>query len=112
MKKYIMIMFVVVLLAVSVSAAMEWDNVGVYDKDTKTIDIRNALGFPIIGDSIAEVQLIRNTDKCVYHCSAVMKLTLKEDYEEPLQKLLFENTKGSEIDIKSSEINFIEYEDY
>jgi len=95
-----------------ISAAWEWDNVGVYDEQTKTIDIRNALNFPIVGDSIAEIQLIRNTNKCVYHCSAVMKLTLKEDYENPLQNLIFENTKGNKINIKSYDISFIEYENY
>ena len=100
------------LLVVPLISAWEWDNVGVYDKQTKTIDIKNALNLPILGDSIAEVQLIRNTDKCVYHCSAVMKLTLKEDYKDPLSKLVFEDSEGKEINIKDYEISFIEYEDY
>ena len=100
------------LLVMPLISAWEWDNIGVYNEQTKTVDIKNALNFPVIGDSIAEVQLIRNTEKCVYHCSAVMKLTLKKDYENPLSELVFENIQGEEISIENYEINFIEYENY
>jgi len=107
------IMQVIVLLSlfslflVGTVSAWEFDNIGLYDEGTKTMDIRNAFALPIIGDSIAEVQLIRNTDICVYHCEAIMKVTLKEDYKDPLNELIFKDGN-----IKNYEMLFVEFEKY
>ncbi len=58
MKKLFMLMFMLILLVGTISA-FEFDNIGNYDEETQTIDIRNSiLGIPFLQlDKIAEVKL-------------------------------------------------------
>jgi len=57
-KKILIFMFMLVLLVGPISA-FEFDNIGTYDKETQTIDVRNSiLGIPFLQlDKIAEVKL-------------------------------------------------------
>ncbi len=60
MKKIFILMFVMVLLVGTVSAA-EWDNGGRYNKETKTMTIKNGcdpFGLVCFGDDIAEAKLL------------------------------------------------------
>lgn len=73
--------FIFAILMCSVVSATEWDNIYIYDENTRTATIINALGF---GNEIAKVKLL--SDYNVYVMQgydrkvAEFEIDLKEDY--------------------------------
>lgn len=57
MKKLILLMFCMVFLIGSVSAAWNWDNVKSYDEDTNTVTIKNSVLKLLPTGTVAKVQL-------------------------------------------------------
>jgi len=108
MKKILLILMFAILLVGTVSA-MEWDNIGKYSEEDNSVKIQNSF-FKLFGyGELATVTLVENTDFCFSECHAIIKLELKGDYENPLDKFDFINgDKEFDLDYK---IELIDYED-
>ncbi len=91
MKKLLIVMFLVILLAGTVSAA-EWDNVKKYNPETKTVTIKNSILRIIPTSEIATIQLKTPIDYQVprgYQKVAEFELESFVDYENALQEIDF-----------------------
>ena len=77
MKKLMLMMFIIVLLVGTVSALTltTWDNIKYYDKETKTITIRNNF----ILEVLERATLTSNTYNCASECKAEKEITLYKD---------------------------------
>src|SRR3990167_6290380 len=81
------VLLVAFLAVLPMVSALDWDNVKSYDKETKTIIVKNALG---LGSTLAEITLLDNTDYCLVNCEANIKLNLlSSDYKNPISNLEF-----------------------
>jgi hypothetical protein len=97
MKKILLFLLIGVFL-ISFSSAMEWDNVGSYDKDIKTITIENALG---LGSTIGGAQLNTPLNYRVspgYQKVAEFDLWAYEDYNDVLKNMEFYDKNYAEWD--------------
>ena len=106
MKKIIASLMLIVLLMVAMSgivSAWDWDNV-LTTKESETkypiLIIENALG---LGDDIVRMELIKNTDQCLFNCHAIIDISIYEEIA------LF--NESSFID-KKGRIKFLEYNIY
>lgn len=96
-KKILLSMFCIVLLLGSVSAAFEFDNRKDYDPSEKKITVKNFFG---LGDTIANIKLIQNTDYCIINCNATIQLDLYQNYNHPLKAInIYLPDKTTEVEI-------------
>jgi len=116
--KKIVLTLILGMFLISCVSAFEIDNWKSYDDSTKTVTINNAFG---LGEQLAQVTLISNTNYCIVNCEANLKLDLKVDYENPFKELNFYKFKSNgnllDRDLKDYEIlvrtgSFIEEQEY
>jgi hypothetical protein len=96
MKKLILLLCIVLLVG-TVSAA-EWDNVKDYDEKTKTVTVKNALGLPFFGSTIATIKLNTPLNYYVprgYQKVAEFELSLYEDYTTAFKELELYDMKNN-----------------
>ncbi len=107
MKKLILIMFTIMFL-MPFTSAFEFDNVGFYDEETKTITIKNAFGLPELlgGFTIATIKLdtplVYNVIDIGNSVQLVAEFTITNNfngYKKALKNMQFydNNNFGSEI---------------
>lgn len=93
----ILMLFIVMIMAVSMVSALDFDNVKTYDKVKKEITIDNSFG---LGKTLAKYKLISNTDQCLIDCSAEGIAVLSSE------DMLFRSMKFKDKADKEKEINF------
>jgi hypothetical protein len=67
------------IFLISFASALNWDNVKQFEKGDKPYGkytIKNSFGF---GETIAEIELLKNTDKCGEDCSAEKEIVMKKE---------------------------------
>ena len=103
MKKLFVIMFVVILLAGSVSA-FEFDNVGNYNEETKTMTIKNAFG---LGEDLVDAKLNSENHEVIkllgYVKIAEVEVVGKTDYGTFFNEMRSYNVKDN---LEELNINF------
>lgn len=102
MKKLFIITLLAVCFVVSILpgvSALSFDNVKSYDAEKKEITITNAFG---LGDVLAKIQLIDNTDDCLTECSATFNATIYSDSEDFMNELVFKNVEDVNQNIEYS----------
>jgi len=96
MKKLFILMFVMILLIGTVSA-LDIDDVKDYNKENKTYTLKNALGLPLIGKTIAELELKTPQNNLVpigYQKVAEIEIRNKNfDYENIINGIELYNIK-------------------
>ncbi len=75
MKKILLLLFLGVFL-IGIVSAFTFDNIKSYEKETKTITIKNAFG---LGEDLEKATLISNTYNCAERCGAEKEITLYDD---------------------------------
>lgn len=114
----ILIVLVMCMFMISLGSAWEWDNRGNYNADTKTMEIRNALG---LGTVVSEIKLITPLDHKVplgYQKVAEIQIINADDYNDALKQILFydkrKNMQGieKEFDYKVKETKAVRVKDY
>ncbi len=124
MKKLFVLMFLMIFLVGNVSA-MEWDNAGRYNEETKTMTIKNGcdpFGLVCLGSDIADIQLLSELQVHFryegYKKVAEMKVTIYEDYNNAFKELELFNKKDRnkkflrDYDFKVLETEEISVDDY
>ena len=118
MKKLFLVFIMSIFLLTLVSAA-EWDNVGQYDSETKSMYIKNALGY---GDVEAVIHLDTPLSFKVargYQKVAQYTIVSLKDYKDPIKELELFNIKQGmnpisiDVDYKfltSEDVNVSDYE--
>ena len=97
MKKFMLFMFILVLL-VGIISAFEFDNVQDYNSDKKEYTITNALGIPFFGKEIAKIKLNTPLNYEVpigYQKVAEFTVENYDDYVNVFNDMEFYNTKKS-----------------
>jgi len=89
----ILILAIVLYTQIFAVSASEWDNVKSYNPSQKAVTIKNSILGIIPTNEIAKITLVDNTNYCITHCSALIKLELLTDYATPFQSLDFYNSK-------------------
>ncbi len=87
--KRLIVLLLMVMFFISLSSAIEWDNYGTYDKETKTMTINNGLTF---GTDIAKIKLdtpLLNKVPRGYGKVAQFTITNYKDYDNALKILDF-----------------------
>jgi hypothetical protein len=107
MKKFVIVGIVMVLLMMSIGTAMNFDNVGQFEKSSKygKYTIENMFGF---GGNIAEYELTSNTDLCFKSCEAEGVATLYDD-TELFSDVEFRGANGKTLNIKGYEFYVKDY---
>lgn len=102
-KRIFFMLFCMVLLIGSVSAAIPLFNQKEYDTQTKTATIRNWFG---LGTEVATIKLTDNTDYCLINCEAVMYVDLNTETKGStlFERVRFFDTNRKLTEIKSYEI--------
>lgn len=90
-------MILTIVLCAQPVSAFEWDNVGFYDSETRTMTIRNALGF---GDVIAKMRLVSEPITKVMpgkdrKVAEIEFYDFDKEYGKALKKMEFFNKKGN-----------------
>lgn len=103
---------------ISSVAALEWDNRGNYDDETRTMEIRNSFGF---GQVISKIKLNTPLNFQVpsgYTKIAEIEIINNQEYSNALQKILFYDIDNNmdkinrNFDYKVKEIKEIRVKDY
>ncbi|KKN11230.1 hypothetical protein LCGC14_1028610 [marine sediment metagenome] len=99
MKKFMLFMFILVLL-VGIISAFEFDNVQDYNSDKKEYTITNALGIPFFGKEIAKIKLNTPLNYEVpigYQKVAEFTVENYDDYVNVFNDMEFYNTRKDEF---------------
>ena len=115
MKKIFLIMLLMILLAGTVSS-LEWDNIGNYDEETRTIEVRNSLlGIPFLQlDKVAEIRLNTPLNYLVpagERKIAEFEVKFFEDYNNVLKEVeMFDKRKGDRKFLRDYDFRVRSYE--
>ena len=111
MKSKIFILMFCMILLVGTVSAIEWDNFGTYNEETKTMTIRNGL---TLGTQIAKVELLTPQNYELsrgYKDIARFKVTPFSDYNNALKELeLFDKTKENKKFLRDYDYKILSYE--
>ena len=115
-KKQIFLFLMLGLFLISFANAAEFDNIGQYNKETKTMTIKNSiLGIPFFDlGTVAEVRLDTPLDYHVapgYQKVAQFTITQYEDYSNVLKELeLFDKKGGMDKFTRDFDYKYLTYE--
>ncbi|HDI03105.1 MAG TPA: hypothetical protein ENF67_01020, partial [Candidatus Pacearchaeota archaeon] len=128
MKQKLATILMVILVAITLSTtALAILEDKIYDKETRTITIRNWLNQPIVS-----LRLLNNTDQCLVNCYAIIEITphIPEAFPKPIEiklndklygiKFLTKTNKNAlgnllkdyKIKVLSEEIYYVDVPDY
>jgi len=100
---FLMLFLMVILLNISIISAWEWDNIkrvpDNFDKYKDSILIKNALG---LGEDIATIKLLDNTDQALINGEMTYQVMLYQDYENLITKTEFRNKRGEDTSINGN----------
>ena len=92
-KNKFLLLLIIPLLIVGLTSAMEWDNRARYISDTEVV-IENWLG---LGDDLAKIELLENTDNCWRECYAIWNVTIYHEDEVFVTAMNFKDTNGEYV---------------